>query len=223
MPPSQPPPFSPLFANPPPPLPFTSLFLSLSELRMNGERRGGEAETQTRCLVCGNLIVAGNSERERESERERAKVSHFSPVWSIEQTLSSFPALNGITVPASLGSWGGGLWGSDAWPDRNWDEGNIFLSQIFPGTQFCCLHDLPQSFFTSLTRFTQSWLKCSQDCDYASVSFCTEIKKHFSIMLRKIKVHNFNIKIKPILGESVKIIWFWLVFYSLLCTYLFIF
>ena len=73
---------------------------------MNGERRGGEAETQTQYIVCGNLIVAGDSDRER--ERERAKVSHFSPVWSIEQTLSSFLVLNGITVPVSLEGGGGG-------------------------------------------------------------------------------------------------------------------
>ncbi|CAB1447174.1 unnamed protein product [Pleuronectes platessa] len=73
-----------------------SSWVTLNALRMNGERRGGKAETQIRCLVCGNLIVAGES--------ERAKVSRSSPVWSTEQNLSSFSALNDITVPASLGN-----------------------------------------------------------------------------------------------------------------------
>lgn len=79
---------------------------------MNGERRGGEAEAQTQYVVCGSLIVAGGL-------RGRAKVSHFSPVWSIEHTLSSFHPLNGITVLASqgggMGAGGGGGGGrSDA-------------------------------------------------------------------------------------------------------------
>ncbi|KAI3355941.1 hypothetical protein L3Q82_004488 [Scortum barcoo] len=51
-----------------------SLSLSLSELRMNGERQGGEADAQTQCLACGNLIVAGDFERERERERELSHV-----------------------------------------------------------------------------------------------------------------------------------------------------
>lgn len=69
---------------------------------MNGERRGGEAETRTQYVVCGNLIVAGGL-------RGRAKVSHFSPVWSIEHTLSSFHPLNGIAVLASPGGRGVGV------------------------------------------------------------------------------------------------------------------
>lgn len=47
----------------PPSLP-QCLSPSLSEMGMNGERRGGEGETRTRCLVCGNFIVIGDSHRE---------------------------------------------------------------------------------------------------------------------------------------------------------------
>lgn len=65
---------------------------------MNGERRGGEAEAKTRYVVCGNLIVADDSEGD---------VSHF---FSLPCRLDGSdplvfpppPVLNGITVAGRL-------------------------------------------------------------------------------------------------------------------------
>lgn len=65
---------------------------------MKGEEARLRLKPNTSC-VGTSLWPATQTERGREG----AEVSHFSPVWSIEQTLSSFLVLNGITVPVSLG------------------------------------------------------------------------------------------------------------------------
>lgn len=44
-----------------PPISFSPPYQSRGGGGMNGERRGGEAEAKTRYVVCGNLIVAGDS------------------------------------------------------------------------------------------------------------------------------------------------------------------
>ena len=86
--------------SPPPP---TTLNLFLSPYQRQGWMVKGE---EARLRLKPNTSCVGTSlwpATQTERGRERAKVSHFSPVWSIKQTLSSFLILNGITVPVSLG------------------------------------------------------------------------------------------------------------------------